>query len=171
MGPLRRLRRHLPTSGEDYLGPSGACGATSPQVGRTTWAPPAPAAPPPHKWGGLPGPLRRLRRHLPTSGEDYLGPSGACGATSPQVGRTTWAPPAPAAPPPHKWGGLPGPLRRLRRHLPTSGEDYLGPSGACGATSPQVGRTTWEPPHRCGGLNCSGDGSPSSVEGAALEMP
>src|SRR5690242_15991156 len=52
------------------------------------------------------------------------------------------APPAPAAPPPHKWGGLDrvvfpalrgstrrsrgmGPLRRLRRHLPTSGEDIF----------------------------------------------
>src|SRR5258708_7702085 len=39
------------------------------------------------------------------------------------------APPAPSAPPPHKWGGQVlrsywcRPLRRLRRHLPINGED------------------------------------------------
>src|SRR6266851_3547664 len=68
-------------------------------------APPAPAAPPPHEWGGPAlrewggqntplQPLRRLRRHLPINGEDQLSVNGE-----------DRAPPAPAAPPPHEWGG------------------------------------------------------------------
>src|SRR5258708_33239014 len=80
-------------------------------------APPAPSAPPPHKWGGC-RPLRRLRRHLPINGEDkYFS---------------------------HIWCR---PLRRLRRHLPINGEDKyfshigVGPSGAFAATSPWMGMT------------------------------
>src|SRR5438067_2789669 len=63
------------------------------------------------------------------------------------------APPAPSAPPPHKWGGaflylLKGgePLRRLRRHLPMNGEEpflHLLKGGEPGCPSFLVGRDFW----------------------------
>src|SRR5258708_28772108 len=106
-------------------------------------APPAPSAPPPHKWGG-----QILQSYLVSAPPARSAPPPHKWGGQVLRSYLVSAPPAPSAPPPHKWGGQVlrsywcRPLRRLRRHLPINGEDKyfghigVGPSGAFGATSP-----------------------------------